>query len=736
MPNVYQPPDPPTTSGITYVKRAGTSGVRGQLYETKLLSLFYFRALQDDTIEEFHLLFDIIERFHGISFEVLIKGHDNPVTVFLQTQHSANEKHIPKFDLAKYFDSYKKIKQTIDQKREFLFVLFTNANFQTQYSYPLVTSDLSAKLYDILDTGGMVKTLNNEKNGEYLTKKIVIDQITSLAERFAGYIADDRKFHEMMSDELVLRYHVILARKVVDLSDMETVIIREGVVRCRFASFRRDFFDNTDKHIMLFRETLYLQIIKQRKLNPAEIRLYMSDFLADPTDAARLSKLIGTVVTYNNGQLEFHKRIKFEPNIKTMDIPLATVNKAVELAAIEILSSVKFKVPAAFGNKDLTLSGSDTEIERRIRHLALTMKELLDRSEVSKIVTIDESLNPGFLGLNGGIAGAIGNIFVLDYDTELIKITVNYESLGPLAQKLYEKLRGEINNLHEYTFCFNVDKFPVLSFDRKSYAEKTAGDFLNKLIVYYNQADETNVEEILKSEIEDMQRHQPKYLQAKTDAIVLKLQNLLIQEGLDLGFSIEDIISEPLINLISEPYMNKVKQYDYPFTEDAVRLLNLPDQRSSTIVLTEVCILTVVKVLQHLKRAGDHNVVLDLEYIDSLPANDGHALRAELRNADKGTVLILVCDKMIYSRRQRKTVEKMADAVRNKTIIVVTHPKSFEILHDYFQGIDIILQDKKLSLIDLNIESQNRLINTATAVFPGVEIKLRDLLRGRPSVRA
>ena len=86
----------------------------------------------------------------------------------------------------------------------------------------------------------------------------------------------------------------------------------------------------------------------------------------------------------------------------------------------------------------------------------------------------------GFLGLNGGIAGAIGNIFVLDYDTELIKITVNYESLGPLAQKLYEKLRGEINNLHEYTFCFNVDKFPVLSFDRKSYAEKTAGDFLSK----------------------------------------------------------------------------------------------------------------------------------------------------------------------------------------------------------------------------------------------------------------
>ncbi|KAJ8704173.1 hypothetical protein PYW07_013467 [Mythimna separata] len=127
-------------SVATYDKGEGTSGIRGQLYETKLLSLIFYRAKHDDSIEEFQLASNIadIGAFDDICIKVKMKGIAKPLIVCIQAKHKDDSEQTLDIDLIKYFRSYLKVRERFesDNKDE----LFKDKFEETESYFVIYTS--------------------------------------------------------------------------------------------------------------------------------------------------------------------------------------------------------------------------------------------------------------------------------------------------------------------------------------------------------------------------------------------------------------------------------------------------------------------------------------------------------------------------------------------------------------------------------------------------------------------
>ncbi|KAJ8726145.1 hypothetical protein PYW07_000843 [Mythimna separata] len=735
-----------------YKKRKGTSGICGQLYESKLISLLYFRALRDTKIEDFQLASNVdnIGAFDDICFKARVKGLEKPVLVFIQAKHRENENQTLKNDLVTYFKSYLKIRHMFHKcnnnslllagsfdKTECLFVIYTTARDEFSNDSD-VECYFSSRLNDLIGTprGTVKQPYKNETNIEVLTKIMIKEEVISLAERVAKLILGERNYQMMLTDDLILRYHVILSQKVFDVSDIKP----NGQ---RIAFFRNEFLHTSDEYLVLFKDILFRDILRKRKIKHDDIKHLVTEFLKLPSDATRLSKLIGTVVKYSNGRLEFFKEYSKDCNQQLLDrvhISQSIVDKAVALAATDMLLSCRdFEVPAAFGNKDLTFSGNDPKKEGRLKYLSSKIIDLLLKCESSSIVTVDDSLEKGLLQLNGGIAGAVGNIFVLDNETKLMKITENWDLLGDHAKRVFVNIHEKCRNLHEYRFCFKIYKFPKLSFDCTEFEENITRDFLNKLLFYSNQADEKNVELILKNEIERYEHSHQNHFKAKTDAIFAKYHDViqnwwkqpnqalyLTREPNLFKHAINNIIRDPLMSSLNVIYMSKIKHLNYTFSKDAVETLSSEFLFSNNlIVITKNTVLTVLKVIQYLK--NKEHTILDLEYIVNLPEKDCNALHVELSSTNDDQVFIFVFDQTQNSENKNFTLE-IAKAIqkiktKNKTIII-TNEVSVEILNKYFPKADITY-DEKVTLIDMSQESQKSILQSAKVMFQGKVVPLK-----------
>ncbi|KAJ8704170.1 hypothetical protein PYW07_013464 [Mythimna separata] len=728
-------------SVATYDKGEGTSGIRGQLYETKLLSLIFYRAKHDDSIEEFQLASNIadIGAFDDICIKVKMKGIAKPLIVCIQAKHKDDREQTLDIDLIKYFRSYLKVRERFEsdnkdklfkdkfEETESYFVIYTSG--KDTFGKIAVGSEFASQLNDLIDTGGTAK--QSDADVKFLCEIYVKEQTISLAKTVAAFISGERNVQMMLSDELMLIHHVPLALKVVDISAIDPG--KDGI-----ATFRTDFFDTKDENLNLFKNTLYNEVLEKRNIKSSDIKKFVLEYLAEPNDVTKLSKLIGTAITYSNGQLEFVKistklQKDFKQQLNQVDISRSTVNKAIDLAAREILSK-GLKVPAGFGNKDLMLGGNAEKKARRIKHLTSKFVELLANCKSGNTVTVDNSFDSGFLQLNGGIAGAIGNMFVLDDETKLMKITNNWESLGDLAKALYKNLE-EIHDLHELRFRFKENKFPKLSFDCSEYEATQARDFLSKLIFYSKQADEKDVEQIIKGKIEEYQADHPNYFQAKTDAMFLKYHDkiqkwwmepkqatYLTKDSDIFEDAINHIIKDPLLSSINMTCMSKIKPViDYTFTEDAVSSWNLLEH-ANTVIITENSSLTVVKVLQQLK--DKDYALLDLQYIVNLPMNEQNVLCRELKNADSShtKIYIFVCDEMQNTRDEIKTLKNIAKVLPTEKTVLVTNSTSVQTLREYFPTADSSVHDEH-SLTDMSGQSQKSILETRV-MFQNVEVRM------------
>lgn len=441
------------TCNIKYVKREGTSGVKGQLYETKLLSLVLHRALHDKQIEEFYLATNIkdIGGFDDLCFR-----YDN-VACFMQCKHKENigkekltvasiRSSKDKLFLGIYFDSYLKIKQLFssDSKDPLFagkfeemnshFVIYTS--LKEEFSRKLYRNkDICRKLHDIIFTGK--KEANETKSDifqfdfedcdlDLLTEFIKYKDIKALGKTFLKCIILDN-VNGMMSSKLVKKYYPALVHKVITVST-GTTMPNKGKKTSKIKSstfsnnscivvgkFRDDFFFSENDYLIKLKDTLCTEIIFTHspiaKYSRIELREKIKD-IVDNTCVATIAELIGSPITFDkkNRQLILdisklpknmftsHEIEDITSALQNIQITKAMIKNAVCLAGKKKLEALTFQLPKYFANTDLTVNNN-----KRIDRLNFLAKKFHNLIECSAVKNETEDIK--MININNDVVG-------------------------------------------------------------------------------------------------------------------------------------------------------------------------------------------------------------------------------------------------------------------------------------------------------------------------------------------
>ncbi|CAB3241475.1 unnamed protein product [Arctia plantaginis] len=396
----------------TYLKREGTSGVKGQLYETKLLSLVLHRALHDKQIEEFYLATNIkdIGGFDDVCFR-----YDN-VTCFMQCKHRENigkekltvcsiRSSKDKLFLGIYFDSYLKIRQLFSSdsndplfKGKFdeiksHFVIYTS--LKQDFTRKLEgNKQICSKLHDIIFTGK--KAENKIKSDifqfdfedcdlDLLTEFIKYKDIKTLGKTFLKCIILNN-VNGMMSSKLVKKYYPALIKTVISISKENTMSLKgkndsNEQKSLNFSNnsykvvgkFRDDFFSSQNDYLIMLKDVFCTEIIfthsSKTKYTRNELREKIQD-IANNTCAATIADLIGSPITFDNKNYQLilditklpknmfksHEIEDIMSDLQNIQITKAMIKDAVYLAGKKKLQTLTFQLPKYFDNTDLKVN--------------------------------------------------------------------------------------------------------------------------------------------------------------------------------------------------------------------------------------------------------------------------------------------------------------------------------------------------------------------------------------------
>ncbi|CAB3252293.1 unnamed protein product, partial [Arctia plantaginis] len=761
---------------MEYQKRPGTSGIYGQLYETKLLALILFRLQHDRTVEYFYLATNIndVGDFDDICLVVKIEGCDRPVAVFIQVKHKIDDKAVIKIgkkEIVKYVTSFIKITKRFASRprddffdpnlneTDCIFILYTNAKLTITNTESKFENSYATVLNNLLATSDAIGCRAQESDqvvedfGEYFLK----NDLALLAKHFVVFLVDkgnDRSM-DIMNDMYVQQYHVILREKVVDVSGIRTDE-HELDLKWRTLTFKRDFFSTNDKYVLIFKNHLLKELLKNQReilfVNFQKPILSLDETISLFLNAPSAATLMPLIITYINcneaGELEFlikrpshDVKLLQRTNMSRKEIDEAIV--AAETSAMEYLLSLKLKVPVTFGNVDLAIRGSDKKVNRRLKYLATAVCDLCKEYQLHdqyKIVKIEEHLDDGLLKHNGGLASAVGNMLTYDGTTNMMMFSNNFTSEQKIAEQLSLNLNNLIDGIFEYRFVVKTKRFPKLNFD----CTDTAREFLNKLIIYETQSNHWKVEEILKEKIQEhlvtdlrdyvmncsnkgvsvfLHYHdeiRKWWMSPTTGTYLNKTTNLYEQ-------AICNMQAEPLISdLQTTFYISRAKYFKISFTKNAMKFTELPELPSKLFVTTDTVALTTVKVVQCLKSYFLINkfAVLDVEFVLNMPIADFDRLNEEIRMTER--VLIIMWHKtQNYGESDYNRLSTFALATEDKQSVVIINSELREIIKKFFRARDVFFHDTETLS---NIESQKEILKQAKVVFQGQKVTLDKIL--------
>lgn len=773
-----------------FVKRAGTSGVCGQLYETKLLSLVLMRALNDDQIEHFLLGTNIrgVGDMDDICLRYRVRGLQLPIVLFVQAKHREDtdkgrltvedvRSASGDFSLRKYFESYLTIKDrfradTEDPMFEGDFsdvecnlVIYTPA--KESFSKKKTEREVSEKVHYLINTGEETEIFqydHDENDIELLTKMTVIERLKKLGAVFLEFIMSEKNKPEMLLiDKHIARYHVVMAREVLQQSKVQQVN-----KECRLWEFRPEFFESDSEYLVALKRTFVKELSTKRcdqsKISNTD-RDNFQQLIEHPC-ADTIGKLIGKLVTYNEKTKKlqlievsaFMKKIKSN-EFQTLKLRLSkiVVNENIINKAVEIkLATMEIKLPLSFGNLDMTFRGSEAKVQKRIKTVADKVIHLLEINKNTKIVEINDDIvgpgkiiEQGILDINGGIGSAVGNLFVLDSDTNMLQFDLENKALPEHTALFLKELNNvgykPVNeNLKQYRIKINIEGFPKDSFNGDEYDKRQARDFLNKLWFYANQAKEDKVERILKGDINKYYNNEKDAYQFKfkihSDAIFLRshdeIQKWWMQPGetsyLNKSSELFDlakqaVIDNPLLTVLNFMYNLKVQNIRIKFNDIAVNALELGETNKKLLnVITEANILSGIKITQHYEKQDRHSFI-DFDYVLSLPLEDYNTMLQELQITNIET-LIVVYEKLTYYEGLCNKLKEIIELFNGKKIIVVTDNILGEELKEHFGDKYRSVRDDNTYLIDLTEASQTKILKESTIVFQGDELCFKSVL--------
>ncbi|CAH1639291.1 unnamed protein product [Spodoptera littoralis] len=695
-----------------YPKRTGTSGLSGQLYETKLLSLILLRSLYIQEVPKFFIGTNAenMGAFDDVVFRYYSGNDQKPSMMFLQAKHRDNpakekftvdelKKLNGDFSLHKYLESYIKISQMFmpDTKDDMFigefknidceFIIYTSA-FEN-FSKLKVIEQSKVKSF-INTTNGKVFQFNyDEEDVEDLIVTVVKARAVLLAKRLSRFIfKDNNNYNNMMMDELIKTYHVFLARHIIDIK-----LTGEEAPNFYNATFRESFLTSNTALLIAFKTTLCKEAIQLKK---------------------------GT------------------DNVEEVE---------------NMFKTYTFKVPITFGNLNFCFTGNEQKKEKKLEYLCSLFKKLLEIADVSinniLIKIDDDKVGPNEILQSTDletyrIGGLVGNLLILDEKTMTMKFNLDFTTLSPDNIKLLERLRNEVfveTDLSKYRFDINVHRFARLSLVHEKYDKGLIKDFLNKLIFYTNQATEDKVEDIVKKEIDEffvgnIPRQRDQLFKVKSHAIFLKAHDLVqkwwkisgeapyLTESCQYFLDAEkDVLNSPLLNVLNFTYIKTVKitMCEIKFKDVITGFFHLNSFLEGTIqimtIITEEIALTSMKLLQNFKENhySDYTFI-DLDYIAN--SNYFANVKVEIKESKIQTLIIVCKSEHIFAE-----LNLLIKHFKGKVILIC--------IKDLIPQIDGIPTENIVSKVDLQIGFDDlddtmceMLRNERYIIFQGKEVKL------------
>lgn len=565
------------TPEYAYNKREGTSGGRGYYYEVTLLSLILIRALNDKKIQDFLLGTNIdgVGALDDICLWCQMKDEERPFKLFVQTKYRQDPKKNKltvrevksfegDFSLQKYFESYVMIQDRFQTKSEDPmfqgdfsdgnFVVYTSANvsdcFENQ-DKKKTEPKINQKVHNLIETNpesNPFQYINDTADIDSLAKNALIKQLNILGKVFLKLVMSVQEY-KIMSNQHIAKYHVVMAREVLHTQQQEA----QG--DHREWKFRPEFFEDKCEYLVALKSTFFKEISTNRYDRSeitAEDRINVINFLED-LSASNLSKLIGKLTTYDEKTKNLH--LVENPALRDQFISEEfmelhkcfngmKLKKHFVLEAVKIkLKSMKIRLPVAFGNLDMTFRKNR---QRRMNAVATRLIDFFENNQENTIADInDYDVGPGrifengFISINGGIGSAVGNLLILDPETNALKFDLDNEALpnnATLFLKVLKDVVGEQANekLSRYRTNVNIKSFPIYSLKHDEYNKIQARGYLNKLWFYANQATEDKVEGFVKFHI-DKYYHDSDSFKISPDSILLTVHKEIMKWSFESG---------------------------------------------------------------------------------------------------------------------------------------------------------------------------------------------------------
>ncbi|KAG6446047.1 uncharacterized protein LOC115440882 [Manduca sexta] len=745
---------PVTTSRkCEYKKRPGTANVRGQLYETKLLTTIFLRILRCKQIEEFYLgtNVDEIGDLDDVCLRLRTRNEDSVIFLQAKYKHDVVKGKVQDlwrpngdFSVLKYFESYLKIREKFhpdsDDKLfqgrydavKCYFVIYTTVKDEIKNTYKKLVSDHI--VHSLLRTGNHENIFQftcEEQYVEILTNAKLLEQVKNLGKKLIKFIQDQKYDNMILCDENMRNFHVVLAQKVIKVSGINEDGQRTG-------TFREEFFSSNEQLLIILRDTLYAEIVKNNKMSAEEIEASIRRISDEPT-AENIANLIGNVLVYdnNNGTLKMaDKSFEYQCQLVSRQVAQSEIIEAFQIAGRRKLQKLIFKLPAAFGNLDMTINKkkSGRRLEYLARKICDAVKNWADEEGNVALregaFAADKQLEAGILGLNGGIAGAVGNLLLAHDENKLI-FNLDTNSLGENARMLQLMLREKLGDLSKYRFFVEIEDFPRLSLRSTEHEKRYARDFLKNLYFYTYQAKEENLEGIATNELQFYESGyglRKSEWQIKSNALFLKIHNEIqiwwmmdqsvyyLTRNMD---KIDKIFNEfnnkGLLSFLNYVYLKDVYNASVEFKAEALDVLSAckPDavDQRMIVVHTDAHMLTSHKLVQLFKDMVNC-IFVNIDYICKVSPNCLETIVAELGELDIHVVIIICENICAYS-------ENIISACEGKKIILIaTHlaPKNNK----------VIVNDNRVNLLDLTETSQSKVLQTVF-VYQGVEVTFAEV---------
>ncbi|XP_028165518.1 uncharacterized protein LOC114356505 [Ostrinia furnacalis] len=781
---------------LGFDKREGTaSGIDGQFYESKILSLILFRCLTDATIEYFYLGTNVnnVGALDDVCLRYKIYGESKDRMLFMQAKHRQQDgiakkvitlddlKNSNDYKLIKYFESYEQIKNKFkSNKDDIMFkgsyedvdcdlVLFTPSDNIIERKHKAEKSILRGHRFEKLFCSRKNITFSNINENfqisdvALLQNLIIFKHVEALGELLKAFIlTDNEKTYSNMlkKDNIVQKYHALLTQKVIHVGAIEQKRLEEEKPNLT------NFGEGTSSQCSIQESKVSGKEIENANLVEKYRKgTFHSSFFDDEDACMRLLK--EKLFENNNpSQKGEEKKRKDKSNKKSYE------------TEIEEFKSQKksFKLPVSFGKLDLTLKkGKEkTRIEYLVR--IIIMLANIAKYEKKNVIRIDKNIfcknkeeekhvNKGFIDNEGGIAGLVGNLLTFDSETETYQFRdvekenktheleansklfleeLNKQCIEQCEEKCKDQCREQCEHkldIYQFRFDIAIDDFPKLAFYCTEDEKLNANDFLNKYWVLSNQCSQSEIEDILKMEIESQLRQENKnrLLRIQSHAIFLKFHDQVQKwwmKNKKANYKTKmcqyyekakkEIVDSPILSVLNFIMLNTIKKNLIKFKSDIIDTLGLqifmndPNTNVFNITASEG-FLTIIKLAQFFENHGN-TAFLDFEYI--LENKYFEDMKSELQTTE--------LDTFIFLQKNQQNTQNLCQVIdiikenKKKKCFLVTEKKIVDIVKSQC-NVECLWQDD--NICDLNsVCDSDDVSRNWTLIFQEEEVKFNRVI--------